>query len=254
MKKKKKKTQNSKVVLPEARKLFIDISTQIGGSESIANLCLDQIITSQNLTDSDIRSRFSELLQQLESGCYKVYLERENSSGEIVLAKYLSTKNNNNFPILNAFFLSLAQSRKSRAGQTFESIFRALFKRCGFPFEEQCIVNGKPDFLMPSESHYRKFPTDCLIFTAKRTLRERWRQIATEGTRGKSLYLATIDKEVSVEALSEMLTNRIHLVVPANHKALIPEYKAAPNVMSFEDFFRDQLEPAIKRWQLNNVI
>lgn len=35
---------------------------------------------------------------------------------------------------------------------------------------------------------------DATIFTIKGTLRERWRQIVTEGTRGLGFFLATIDE------------------------------------------------------------
>ena len=107
---------------------------------------------------------------------------------------------------------------------------------------------------MPSEAHYRKLATDCIIFTAKRTIRERWRQIATEGTRGKALYLATLDDKVSSKQAEEMLQNRIYLVVPRELKRGVAAYQPAPNVISFEDFFTDHLNPAMDRWRRAGVV
>lgn len=158
------------------------------------------------------------------------------------------------FTDLDRFYLSLTQSRKVRAGSAFEIVLKTLFKTLGYPFDEQQVINGKPDFLMPSRNHYDKNPMDCIIFTAKRTLRERWRQIVTEGMRGLGFYLATIDEEISGAQLGEMLNHRIYIVVPENIKNRIASYRQAPNVITFEDFFRQHLDPAVKRWKENRVI
>src|SRR3990170_4283733 len=115
-------------------------------------------------------------------------------------------------------------------------------KQLNYPFDEQQVINGKPDFLMPSRRHYDRNLMDCIIFTAKRTLRERWRQIVTEGTRGLGFYLATIDEGISAPQLGEMLNHRIYIVVPENIKRKIASYNAAPNVITYEDFFRQHLD------------
>jgi len=160
----------------------------------------------------------------------------------------------NNFREFDRFFLSLAQSRKPRAGSTFEWIIKDLFKKLNYPFAEQQVINGKPDFLMPSRTHYDKNPMDCIIFTVKTTVRERWRQIVTEGTRGLGFFLATVDDGISDNQLAEMLRNRIYLVVSSQLKAKIPHYKTAANVISFEQFFRDHLDPAVRRWKKIKVV
>ncbi len=94
----------------------------------------------------------------------------------------------------------------------------------------------------------------CVIFTVKRTLRERWRQIVTEGTRGLGFYLATIDEDVSGRDLGEMIQSRINLVVPIRIKGIRQEYEEAPNVISFENFFRFHLDPALDRWRAAGAI
>lgn len=156
------------------------------------------------------------------------------------------------FKLFDTFFLSLAQSRKSRAGRSFEAIHNALFKELSYPFDEQKVINGKPDFIMPSYGHFLENPIDCIIFTAKRTLRERWRQIVTEGTRGLGFYLATIDEGISSNQLTEAHNNRIYIVCPSRIKNQF--YKDKVNVLSFTQFFKDHLDPAMERWKRNNVI
>jgi len=93
---------------------------------------------------------------------------------------------------------------------------------------------------------------DCIIFTVKRTLRERWRQIVTEGTRGFLFYLATIDESIAGRDLSEIRNHRIYLVVPERIRA--ETYSDQPNVISFETFFELHLDPAMKRWRKNKII
>jgi len=95
---------------------------------------------------------------------------------------------------------------------------------------------------------------DAIIFTVKRTLRERWRQIVTEGTRGMGFFLATIDENVTPRDLKDMLASRIYLVVPTRIKALRKDYTDAPNVITFESFFAFHLDPAMVRWKAAGVI
>src|SRR5262249_16325938 len=117
------------------------------------------------------------------------------------------------FPVLDKFFLSLTQGRRTRAGNAFEYLLRELFTRLKYPYTSRPTIEATiPDFVIPSIEHFNKNPMDAIIFTVKRTLRERWRQVVTEGTRGLGFFLATIDEEVSKRDLEEMLNSRIYLV------------------------------------------
>jgi hypothetical protein len=114
--------------------------------------------------------------------------------------------------------------------------------------------SGQPDFVLPSLEHFRRNPPDAIIFTIKRSLRERWRQIVTEGTRGLGFFLATIDEKIAARDLEAMLEARIRIVVPARIKAVRPDYDAAVNVITFENFFQFHLDPAMQRWRSVGVV
>jgi hypothetical protein len=159
-----------------------------------------------------------------------------------------------NFFALDRFFLGLTQGRRPRAGAAFELIIRRLFVALKYPFTAQAIINGQPDFILPSVDHFRAYPMDATIFTVKRTLRERWRQIVTEGTRGLGFFLATIDENISPHDLKEMLASRIYVVVPKRIIEANEDYRNAKNVMTFEEFFKHHLDPAMKRWKSSGVI
>lgn len=233
----------------------------------ITEEAVKNIVTSQNLNTNQIKDNFDSIFSNIEKEAYRLYLKYEEIYGKEVFSAFIEylyqTKRvktvlelkealGEYFYSFDRFFLSLSQSRRSRSGKTFESITNNLFKALNYPFDEQIVINGKPDFLMPSEKHYRKDPPDCIIFTTKRTLRERWRQIVTEGTRGLGFYLATIDDNISSIQLEEMLNHRIYIVCPQTLKDKC--YNDAVNVLSFRQFFKDRLDPAMKRWKDNGVI
>jgi hypothetical protein len=107
---------------------------------------------------------------------------------------------------------------------------------------------------MPSEEHFHRHAADCIIFTAKRTLRERWRQIVTEGSKSARFFLATMDTKKTEAELSAMRERNISLVISGKLLSAIRHYENAPNVISFEDFFEDHLDPAVLRWRKQRVI
>lgn len=124
-----------------------------------------------------------------------------------------------------------------------------MFTKLRYPFESQPEIDGNPDFVFPSISLYQKNAQDAIVFTAKRTLRERWRQIVTEGAKGLGFFLATIDDKVSAAQIKEMKGARIQLVVPSRLKTSIQQYAAAANVITFEDFLEDHLNPKMTKWK-----
>lgn len=249
-------------------KVFADSShIFLKHSKLITEEAVNNIVTSNNLTVEQIKNDFDSIFRDIEKEAYRLYLIYEEKYGKEVFRAFieylyqskrihsiseLKESLGEYFYSFDKFFLSLSQSRRARSGKTFESITNGLFKSLGYPFDEQIVIDGKPDFLMPSEKHYRENPLDCIIFTTKRTLRERWRQIVTEGTRGLGFYLATIDEKISSVQLVEMLRHRIYVVCPQALKNKC--YNDAINVISFRQFFKDHLDPAMKRWKDNGVI
>ncbi|MGM8936100.1 type II restriction endonuclease [Pseudomonas neustonica] len=145
------------------------------------------------------------------------------------------------FPALDASFLSASQHRKSRAGRSFEHHIGRLLRDGNISFEEQVITGGRrPDFVLPSKavlnSDSRAF-NDALVLSAKTTLRERWKQITLENA-DCGLFLATVDDRVSSEAIEDMRSRDIFLVVPESlKKADTTCYAKKPNVLSFREFF-----------------
>ncbi|MGH8054680.1 MAG: type II restriction endonuclease [Stenotrophomonas sp.] len=146
------------------------------------------------------------------------------------------------FPELDSIFLSAAQTRKSRAGLSFEYHVERLFKDGRIRHEAQAILGGRrPDFVLPSVATLNS-KTETVIVSLKTTLRERWKQLALEKSFGQ-IFLATVDDRVSGEAIDEMGRNSIALVVPESlKKAKESAYDGYENVITFRQFFDSEVK------------
>lgn len=216
-------------------------------SENLASDACDRLLA--NLSSEELKESFSGLLTALHDQIYDDYLAAQKAVAEEVLASSFGS-GALDFDQLDAFFLSLGQSRKSRAGKVFEIILEELLAdRLGFPMDSQVTIEGaKPDFVMPSGGHFEEHPLDCILLTAKRTLRERWRQVVTEANKTYSYFLATLDDQISESQLTQAQNHKIWVVTTLANKTSISHYNSAKNVLSFEQFIYNHLEPSVDRW------
>jgi hypothetical protein len=145
------------------------------------------------------------------------------------------------FSVLDSIFLSAAQTRKSRAGLSFEHHVGRLLRDARICHEAQAVFGGRrPDFVLPGVKALNT-NGDAVIVSLKTTLRERWKQLALEKPLG-AIFLATVDDRVSGEAIDEMGRNSIYLVVPESlKKAKETAYIEYKNVITFKQFFDDEV-------------
>ena len=147
---------------------------------------------------------------------------------------------------IDDLMLSASQRRKSRAGYSFEHHIERMLGDGDIAFEKQVIIEGRkrPDFVLPSLA-WLDAPVagkaGGLILSAKTTLRERWKQVQREMDRGE-MFLATVDENIAGNAIEDMATLGISLVVPETLKASKDlDYRDHPNVLDFRTFFEDEV-------------
>ncbi|MEX0450186.1 type II restriction endonuclease [Spiribacter sp. 221] len=157
-------------------------------------------------------------------------------------------------PEIDRLMLSASQQRKSRAGYSYEHHIEAMLAGGGIPYEKQVIIEARkrPDFILPSLKFINAKKSEAetgLILSAKTTLRERWKQVERE--KGKrSLYLTTIDENIAGNAIEDMASLGVQLVIPESLKhAKETEYERYENVLSFREFCDSVVAPHIKNWQ-----
>jgi len=242
-----------------------EFASRIATGAVIVSQATEESLADRRGNPAWIRANFSTLIEGIQARAYDIYLASERRAGGNALRRVFArivdndsadavlTALEGNFMALDRFFLGLTQGRRPRAGSAFEQVIKDLFTELGYPFTAKPKIDGRPDFVLPSVQHYAANPLDCVIFTVKRTLRERWRQVATEGTRALGFYLATIDENVGPGDLADMVRSKIHLVVPKRTKQ-VPAYAAAGNVIDFETFFEHHLDPALRRWVSSGVV
>ncbi len=228
-------------------KLFEEFKKNVPDNDYLCKQAADIVLAGKK--NNEIKADFSNLFEKIQEEIYKQYLLAQESAGQKVIDNQIAEEGAVYFADMDKLLMSIFQSRKSRAGKAFEYIIKELFTRLSYPFSEQVNIDGaKPDFVMPSEEHFNKKPLDSIIFTAKRTLRERWRQVVTEANKGYGYFLATLDDKVTKSQIEQAATHKIFLVVPKSIKESNDTYSKEYNVLSFEQFFTDYLDPAMKRW------
>lgn len=163
------------------------------------------------------------------------------------------------FPKIDALLLSAAQQRKSRAGYSFEHHIEAMLADGRVPFEKQVVLEAKkrPDFILPSRALYEdanRHRDEALVLSAKTTLRERWKQVGGE-MRNCDLYLATVDENIAGNAIMDMASQGIRLVVPESLKnSDTTEYKSQDSVLSFKDFFESDISARRPLWIARGIV
>jgi hypothetical protein len=155
---------------------------------------------------------------------------------------------------IDGLMLSASQQRKSRAGYSYEHHIEAMLIGGGIPFQKQVIVEAKkrPDFILPSRRWVESGRPDAssgLILSAKTTLRERWKQVERE-MKGRRLFLTTVDENIAGNAIEDMASIGIHLVVPESLlEDEAAEYSRHKNVLGFRDFCDSVIAPNLAAWK-----
>jgi hypothetical protein len=135
-------------------------------------------------------------------------------------------------------FLSRSQSRKQRGGLDFQEQIKLLFQLANVPFEEQ-TREYHTDFVFPSQLFFERDRTRAIIFSVKRTLRERWQEVVEElhHTNCPNVYLATADEASKITRsthINGLRRYNMHLVVWDNVKA--EKFQNEPVVRNYTEF------------------
>ena len=137
----------------------------------------------------------------------------------------------------------VTQRRRSRAGLAVENHIKAILTEHEVEFVHNAKTenNSKPDFLFPSLEAYHDDSFDSALLCmlgAKRTLKDRWRQVLTEADRIKHKHLFTMQRTISETQTDEMVKHHLTLVIPASlHGEFTPHQ--LKSIMSFREFIEE---------------
>lgn len=162
------------------------------------------------------------------------------------------------FPYLYELALSTTNSRRSRAGKTFETLIEKTLTILGVPFENQSqlgtsfykahSLGKKVDLIIPGRLAYEQRRSSCGIISVKTSLRERWQEVVEELNRSNTrhIYLATLDEAITENQVALMRNYAITLVVRSSEKE--SKFKDAGTVESFQQFFNSTIPHLLSAW------
>lgn len=163
------------------------------------------------------------------------------------------------FPYIYKISLSNTNSRRSRAGKTFESIIYKVYDILEYDFDSQSKVGRKTftelglgkkvDSILPNISCYEQRRNKTIIGTMKTSLRERWQEVAEEIERTKipEIHLLTVDEDISKSKAQEMANHNI-IVVAYDWVANSESLASMKNIISFEDYLFEEIPSILKFW------
>lgn len=218
--------------------------------------------------NNNLKSVFEHTLKVLERYEEKAYgqilkeLCKQRQEEIIPLIKYSSNKGECQIqidcigeilvalsPDLWHIFLSRSQSRKARGGADFQHQIAKLLKLANVPFEQE-EKKYWLDFMIPSSNAFKKDKTRTILLSAKRTLRERWREVVEElyNTRSPNVYLATTDisEDISLEKVNQIKQYNVHLLVWDDVK--LTKFKDEPMVLGYSDFAGKEIPTFRNYW------
>lgn len=162
------------------------------------------------------------------------------------------------FPYLYALSLSSTNSRRSRAGSTFEQLMEKALEIYGYPFQNQSHlgkdffkenrIGKKVDLIIPGKEAYATRRSNCAIVSVKTSLRERWQEVVEELTRSNvpHIFLATLDEGISHNQLEIMKAYNITLIVRKAQKE--EKFLNAGTVESYDTFFNTTVPHLLGAW------
>ena len=212
------------------------------------------------LTDEQVRADFGAALVKVEGEIETVYRRYEARALETLAESYLSRfeaipnnqqrKENLKRVLMEAahdivgFEFSGGQSRKSRAGSTWEKITQQTLDLMGFPMEKPTGADARRfnqiDRIVPSIAVARERPDQAVYLSFKRTFREKWRVLVDESRLGY-LYLVTLGDptDITEDRVREMETKKIIAYVPKSVKDSTSFFQASRALREFNDLPRD---------------
>jgi len=152
------------------------------------------------------------------------------------------------YPTLRRIFLSINQSRKTRGGKDFELQFGKLLEYAAIPYQK-VSQQTRTDFMVPSDEVFNTNPNIALVLSLKRTLRERWREVAEElfNLRSPNVYLLTADERITRGHVDQICGQyRIRLVVWDEIK--VNTFQDDPLVIGYSDMANDVFPTFEQRW------
>lgn len=163
-------------------------------------------------------------------------------------------------PYIYQLSLSNTNSRRSRAGSTFQEIIYHFYEKLGYSYDSQKSIGrnvfekeglGKiVDSVLPGIVAFSERRDKVVIGTMKTTLRERWQEVIEEISRTNipNIFLLTMDNDISTPKAKQMAEHNVVLVVPSKVKEK-DHLNSIKSIIDFETFFFQEIPSYFNFWK-----
>jgi hypothetical protein len=212
----------------------------------------------------EIANNFGKYVIELESTAHQIYMRYEKQAFEKLAEIWITSRRDwvldilkedqvegikrillEFIPLAINMEFRLSNKRKARGGKTFERIIERLLKlakvRCEKPkkrdrkeYEELKNI----DMVSPDVKTALEKRDKAIFISAKRTLRERWKQVTYEHLKGARLYLVTINGDISEGTANAMGDAGIIVYVPDEVKER-EDLKDKPWIRKISELVKD---------------
>ena len=152
------------------------------------------------------------------------------------------------YPRLRRAFLSVGQGRMARGGKDFELQIEGLLRLAHIPFDRQ-ERKEHTDLVLPNLTPHQNNRNISAIISIKRTLRERWAEVAEElfNLRSPNVHLFTADEDITVEHVAKICDQyNIYLIVWDDVKTR--KFPQAPLVLGYTEWASQRLTILRQNW------
>jgi hypothetical protein len=214
----------------------------------------------------EIANNFGKYVIELASTAHQIYMQYEKQAFEKLAEIWITSRRNwvldilkedqvegikrillEFIPLAINMEFRLSNKRKARGGTTFERIVERLLKlakvRCEKPKRRDRKEHKELksiDMVSPDVKTALEKRDKAIFISAKRTLRERWKQVTyeLEHLKGARLYLVTINGDISEDTANAMGDAGIIVYVPDEVKER-EDLKDKPWIRKISELVKD---------------
>ncbi len=145
------------------------------------------------------------------------------------------------YPWFRRAFLSVSQSRMTRGGKDFELQIEGLLQLGEIPFHRQETKN-RTDLILPTLELHRQNRTRSMVVSVKRTLRERWAEVAEElfNLRSPNVFLFTADEKVTDGHVAQ-ICNQYNIYLVLWDEVKVSRFPNEPLVLGYTEWATERL-------------
>ena len=152
------------------------------------------------------------------------------------------------YPWFRRAFLSVSQSRMTRGGKDFELQIEGLLQLGEIPFHRQETRN-RTDLILPTLELHHQNRTLSMVVSVKRTLRERWAEVAEElfNLRSPNVFLFTADEKVTDGHVAQ-ICNQYNIYLVLWDEVKVSRFPNEPLVLGYTEWATERLSQLRTWW------